>query len=166
MVRAPRRSSIRALAPCVLLVVATGVSAQQAPASESQPVTSRDGMVITTSAPASDVGAAILKKGGNAIDAAVATAFALAVTHPSAGNIGGGAAASWLVRLADGTATTIDYRERCTVPLHEDDVPRFNGARSRASSRPPAISRRAFPARCADWRSLTASSANWRGRTT
>ena len=113
MVRARRRSSIRAIAPCVLLVVATGVSAQQAPASESQPVTSRDGMVITTSAPASDVGAAILKKGGNAIDAAVATAFALAVTHPSAGNIGGGG--FMVVRLADGTATTIDYRERAPL---------------------------------------------------
>ncbi len=111
MVRARRRSSIRAIAPCVLLFVATGVSAQQA--SESQPVTSRDGMVITTSAPASDVGAAILKKGGNAVDAAVATAFALAVTHPSAGNIGGGG--FMVVRLADGTATTIDYRERAPL---------------------------------------------------
>ncbi len=73
-------------------------------------IASKDGMVITTSAPASDVGAAILRKGGNAVDAAVATAFALAVTHPSAGNIGGGG--FMVIRQADGTAITIDYRER------------------------------------------------------
>jgi gamma-glutamyltranspeptidase/glutathione hydrolase len=65
------------------------------------PVTSKTGMVITTSAPASDVGAAILRKGGNAVDAAVATAFALAVTHPSAGNIGGGG--FMVIRPAKGT---------------------------------------------------------------
>ncbi len=94
----------------VALVTSTRLAGQQA---ESPPVTSRDGMVITTSAPASDVGAAVLKKGGNAVDAAVATAFALAVTHPSAGNIGGGG--FMVVRLANGTATTIDYRERAPL---------------------------------------------------
>ncbi len=73
-------------------------------------VESKDGMVVSVSAPASDIGASILAKGGNAVDAAVATAFALAVTHPSAGNIGGGG--FMVIRLADGTATTIDYRER------------------------------------------------------
>ncbi len=73
-------------------------------------VSSTNGMVITTSAPASDVGAAILRKGGNAVDAAVATAFALAVTHPSAGNIGGGG--FMVIRPAHGAAITIDYRER------------------------------------------------------
>lgn len=73
-------------------------------------VASKDGMVITTSAPASDVGAAILRKGGNAVDAAVATAFALAVTHPSAGNIGGGG--FMVIRPTNGNAITIDYRER------------------------------------------------------
>jgi len=70
------------------------------------PVSSNQGMVITTSAPASDVGAAILRKGGNAIDAAVATAFALAVTHPSAGNIGGGG--FMVIRPAKGAP--ISYR--------------------------------------------------------
>ncbi len=97
--------------PFVAIVVAS--SAGRAQQAETQPVTSRDGMVITTSAPASDVGAAILKKGGNAVDAAVATAFALAVTHPSAGNIGGGG--FMVIRLADGSSTTVDYRERAPM---------------------------------------------------
>jgi gamma-glutamyltranspeptidase/glutathione hydrolase len=82
-------------------------AAQQA---DSAIVSSRNGMVVSTSAPASDVGASILKKGGNAIDAAVATAFALAVTHPSAGNIGGGG--FMIIRPAKGAAVAIDYRER------------------------------------------------------
>jgi gamma-glutamyltranspeptidase/glutathione hydrolase len=102
---------IRLLLPGVAILVAS--SAGRAQQAETQPVTSRDGMVITTSAPASDVGAAILKKGGNAVDAAVATAFALAVTHPSAGNIGGGG--FMVIRLADGSSTTIDYRERAPM---------------------------------------------------
>ncbi|MGH9888451.1 MAG: gamma-glutamyltransferase family protein, partial [bacterium] len=76
-------------------------------------VSSKNGMVISTSAPASDVGAAILAKGGNAIDAAVATAFALAVTHPSAGNIGGGG--FMVIRPSKGAPVTIDYRERAPL---------------------------------------------------
>ncbi len=64
-----------------------------APAPYSAPdlgIPSRDGLVVCTSSPACDAGASVLARGGNAVDAAVATAFALAVTHPSAGNIGGG----------------------------------------------------------------------------
>lgn len=76
-------------------------------------VISRHGVVISSAALASDIGASILRKGGNAIDAAVATAFALAVTYPGAGNIGGGG--FMVVRLRDGTATTIDYRERAPL---------------------------------------------------
>src|SRR6476659_3380442 len=73
-------------------------------------VSSRTGMVVCTSAPACDAGAEILARGGNAVDAAVATAFAMAVTYPSAGNIGGGGFMA--VRAANGSATTFDFREK------------------------------------------------------
>ena len=72
------------------------------------------GVVVCTSAPACDAGATVLARGGNAVDAAVATAFALAVTHPSAGNIGGGG--FMVVRPATGAATTFDFREKAPLP--------------------------------------------------
>src|SRR5467141_2724225 len=75
-----------------------------------QPVHSRNAMVVAQEPLAADVGLAVLKSGGNAIDAAVAVGFALAVTHPSAGNIGGGG--FMLVRMADGRTTFIDFREK------------------------------------------------------
>ena len=76
------------------------------------------GMVVSDNALASQVGVEILEKGGNAIDASVATAFALAVTHPEAGNIGGG---GFLVFMgADNLVTTIDFREKAPLKASPD----------------------------------------------
>ncbi len=69
----------------------------------------RKGVVVAVSAPGADVGAAVLRQGGNAVDAAVATALAMAVTHPAAGNIGGGG--FMLVHPPKGKPTLFDYRE-------------------------------------------------------
>jgi gamma-glutamyltranspeptidase/glutathione hydrolase len=74
-----------------------------------QPVRSRTAMVVAQEPLAADVGVAVLKGGGNAVDAAVAIGFALAVTHPYAGNLGGGG--FLLARFADGRTTFIDFRE-------------------------------------------------------
>jgi len=98
------------------LAFAAATAALAASTSFSQgdaPVSSKNGMVISTQKLASDVGAQILAKGGNAVDAAVATAFALAVTHPSAGNIGGGG--FMVYRPAKGEPMTVDYREKAPL---------------------------------------------------
>lgn len=88
----------------IILFLSTGLTGQQI---------ASGGMVVSDHVLASEVGVNILKQGGNAMDAAVATAFALAVTHPQAGNIGGG---GFLVFMdTTGKATTIDFRE--TAPL-------------------------------------------------
>ena len=73
-------------------------------------VYARKGMVVAQEPLAADVGVTILRSGGNAVDAAVAVGFALAVTHPFAGNLGGGG--FMLIRLADGRTTFIDFREK------------------------------------------------------
>ena len=87
------------------MLLAVALSAQGA-----QPVRARHGMVVAREFHAADAGLEVLKAGGNAVDAAVAVGFALAVTHPSAGNIGGGG--FMLVRMADGRTSFIDFRER------------------------------------------------------
>ena len=86
---------------CAVLVATVGGS--------SEPTRARRGMVVASDALAADVGRETLQAGGSAVDAAVATAFALAVTLPAAGNIGGG---GFLVhRAADGSAAAYDFRE-------------------------------------------------------
>src|SRR6185295_12154402 len=78
-------------------------------AASREPVRARHGIVASTNEVASRVGVDIMKRGGNAIDAAIAVAFALAVTHPAAGNLGGGG--FMMIRLKNGKTTAIDYRE-------------------------------------------------------
>lgn len=87
-------------------------------AKSKDPVRANNGMVVSASDIASLVGVEILEKGGNAIDAAVATGFALAVTYPQAGNIGGGG--FMVIHLEDGTNTTIDYREKAPQTAFRD----------------------------------------------
>ena len=100
------------LLPVVLaLVLAAPARAQWSAAPA--PVRATRGMVVSAEHTASEAGVAAMQAGGNAIDAAVATGFALAVTFPVAGNIGGGG--FLVVRFPDGTATTLDFRE--TAPL-------------------------------------------------
>lgn len=101
-----------AVAP-VLLGLAFGLAAPpfapETAEARSVTVRARHGMVVSQNHAASEIGAAVLREGGNAMDAAVATAFALAVTHPTAGNIGGG---GFLVyRPAAGDPVAYDFRE-------------------------------------------------------
>jgi gamma-glutamyltranspeptidase / glutathione hydrolase len=89
----------------------------QAQAASRPPVTSERGMVVTSQRLASEVGAEILRSGGNAIDAAVAVGYALAVVNPCCGNIGGGGFAT--LHLADGRDIFLNFRERAPLAAHE-----------------------------------------------
>jgi gamma-glutamyltranspeptidase/glutathione hydrolase len=121
---APRRVTCFALAACIA-PLALSLAAPVVPVAfaeeraadgirnsqgvVAQGVVAHDGMVVAQEALAARIGADVLAKGGNAVDAAVAVGFALAVSYPRAGNIGGGG--FMVIHLADGTDTTIDYRE-------------------------------------------------------
>ncbi len=102
-----------------LLAMATGalVAAPLAAQSGRTPAQARNGMVVSNHYLASEAGRDVLKAGGNAIDATIATAFALAVTLPSAGNIGGGGFIVY--HTADGRATTINFRETAPAAATE-----------------------------------------------
>jgi gamma-glutamyltranspeptidase/glutathione hydrolase len=89
------------------------------------PIYAKNGIVTSSSMIASEIGRDILRDGGNAIDATVATAFALAVTWPSAGNIGGGGFIVY--RDHNGKATTIDFREKAPLAANEKMYMDSNG---------------------------------------
>lgn len=95
------RTHVAVLALIVSITVPIGAARQ--------PVRARHGMAVAMEGQAADVGVAVLQKGGNAVDAAVAMGFAMAATHPFAGNLGGGG--FMLIRFADGRSTFIDFRE-------------------------------------------------------
>ncbi|HEX8150229.1 MAG TPA: gamma-glutamyltransferase [Pyrinomonadaceae bacterium] len=93
-------------------------SGRVARAASRPPVRARHGMVASTDRLASQAGVDVLRRGGNAVDAAVAVALALTVTYPAAGNIGGGG--FMMIRLRDGRATAIDYREMAPAAAHRN----------------------------------------------
>ncbi len=106
-----------AVAVCAPLM-AQETAATALPYRGEQPVRARHGMVVSVHHLAADAGLEILKEGGNAVDAAVATGFALAVVHPIAGNIGGGG--FMLIREHTGKTVFLDYREKAPLAATEN----------------------------------------------
>jgi gamma-glutamyltranspeptidase / glutathione hydrolase len=102
-----RRFCLHAVICC--LVLSAAARAQDSQTAPALGVLAQNGMVVAQEARAARIGNDILQQGGNAVDAAVAVGFALAVTYPRAGNLGGGG--FMVIHLANGTDTTIDYRE-------------------------------------------------------
>src|SRR6202795_5323996 len=102
------------------ITLTAALSGAVAPAHAAAPpaLESGDGMVVTAQHLASDVGAAILRQGGNAVDAAVAVGYALAVTHPCCGNLGGGGFMT--IHLADGRNTFVNFREKAPLAARAD----------------------------------------------
>jgi gamma-glutamyltranspeptidase/glutathione hydrolase len=123
--RDPLRSALLALTCTLTLTVGAvlPLAAQDAPIyslkDRFQPVTAQNGMVASQEAVATRIGVGILEKGGNAVDAAIATGFALAVTLPRAGNLGGGG--FMMIHLAEtGETRALDYREKAPAAAFRD----------------------------------------------
>jgi gamma-glutamyltranspeptidase / glutathione hydrolase len=100
------------------LVVCCIAAAELSHAQGLRPVHARKAMVVSIHPQASQIGVDILRQGGNAVDAAVATGFALAVVHPAAGNIGGGG--FMLLRKANGELHFLDFREKAPKAATRD----------------------------------------------
>ena len=115
-----------------------------------QPARARHGMVVTVHHLASDAGLAVLREGGNAVDAVVASAFALSVVHPIAGNLGGGG--FLLLRDHTGRATFIDFREKAPLAAtrdmyldaHGDVIPRASLIGYRSIATPGSVAGLAY----------------------
>ncbi|KQP36244.1 gamma-glutamyltranspeptidase [Pseudorhodoferax sp. Leaf274] len=111
-----RRLSMRWTFSLSLSVCAAGCAAvwtSAALAASQAPVAAENGMVVSAQHLATRVGVDVLKDGGNAVDAAVAVGYALAVVYPAAGNLGGGGFMT--IRLADGRSTFLDFREKAPL---------------------------------------------------
>lgn len=107
--------------------------AQQAPLTDPAPAYGENGMVVAARREAAEAGRSMLQEGGNAVDAAVATGFALAVVYPIAGNIGGGG--FMVIRQPDGSVTTIDHREDAPSGATQEVYLDEQGNAARARSR-------------------------------
>lgn len=116
--RHARSTRARVVALFVLLGILAPLGGARPDAASRAPLRARHAMVGSTEIHASQAGLDVMKKGGNAVDAAVAVGFALAVTYPAAGNIGGGGL--MVIRFADGKSTTIDYREMAPAKATRD----------------------------------------------
>ncbi|WP_024311032.1 gamma-glutamyltransferase [Sinorhizobium medicae] len=107
------KSGPRLKSVSIILMLALCAFVPQGQAASPEPVKADHGMVVTAQHLASDIGVEVLRKGGNAIDAAVAVGYALAVVYPTAGNIGGGGFMT--IRFEDGKTTFLDFRERAPI---------------------------------------------------
>jgi len=119
------RKTLSLLGVFVLLLVSACSASKKTAYGHTKGVLAKHGMVVSAKEEASKIGLSILKKGGNAFDAMVATELALAVAYPNAGNIGGGG--FMVYRLANGEKGALDYREKAPSKAHRDMYLDANG---------------------------------------
>ena len=119
------RKTLSLLGVFILLLVSACSAPKKTAYGHTKGVLAKHGMVVSAKEEASQIGLSILKKGGNAFDAMVATELALAVAYPNAGNIGGGG--FMVYRLANGEKGALDYREKAPSKAHRDMYLDANG---------------------------------------
>jgi gamma-glutamyltranspeptidase/glutathione hydrolase len=133
-----RRSILRLASIAIIGLLTLPVAARSdEQIGHAQAVVAKNGMVVAQEATAARIGADILRQGGNAVDAAVATGFALAVTYPRAGNLGGGG--FMLIHQASGNDAAIDYRETAPAAITNKTFLDANGNADQQKSRDSAL---------------------------